>query len=91
MSDPGGYELVMPFVCVVSRGGTYDDEAFTAGWRLGIIDTQLSHGVDPGPTYVEPATCTQVDLIALRYGWVVTFTPYDEHWSLARFERKRRG
>jgi hypothetical protein len=31
--DEQQYDLVMPFLNVVSRGGKYEDEPFTAGWQ----------------------------------------------------------
>ena len=33
---------VMPLVLCRSRGGPYDDEAFSSGWRLGTIGATLA-------------------------------------------------
>ena len=70
-SPEPAWDLVMPFVCVTSNGGPYDDEAFVAGYRLGQLDHALS--ID-GPYTTVMVTCrpddvAQVDLIAMRYRW----------------------
>ncbi len=91
MSEPAdvnaSYSLEMPFVACRSQGGAYDDDAFVAGWRLGVLYHELrtlfiSAGVCGGEAVhravVRPAEVAQVDLIAMRYRATVETTPRPE-------------
>ncbi|WP_228981430.1 hypothetical protein [Streptomyces sp. DH12] len=68
-------QLVMPFVIVQSNGGPYDDAAFVAGATCGQLIAELAalaeHGATPQPRYVRPEYLPQIDLIAMRYGYVL--------------------
>ena len=65
-----GYELVMPFVAVASSGGPYDDEAFTAGWRMGALDMLLDQRKPAAHSdTVRTDDLPQVDMIAMRRGY----------------------
>lgn len=82
------YEMVMPFLVVRSKGGPYDDEAFTAGWAMGSLDARLgSLVIDPGGTYkidvtVPPDCVPQIDLIAMKHGFACETTDTsDDHWT----------
>lgn len=74
------YDLVMPFVSVVSKGGPFDDESYAAGWRMGVLDLNLALinslmespavAVRPVPVHSEVirmADLAQADLIAMQY------------------------
>lgn len=72
------YGLVMPFVNVTSRGGCYDDEAFCAGYEMGLLDARLE--------YEQPAmheqmihehNIGQADLIAMHRGYRLEQKDYD--------------
>lgn len=85
------YELVMPFVVVTSKGGPYDDEAFTAGWQLGGLDEYLSKPSRYLPMNITvPAPCVpQVDLIAMRNGCRALLGDLDDSgtWRTMRIEQ----
>lgn len=34
-------ELIMPFLPVKSKGGRFDDDAYTAGYEMGVLDARL--------------------------------------------------
>lgn len=69
-----GYDMVMPFLPVQSKGGPYEDGAFVAGYQMGLLDAQLSgRSFDQGQAiYVENRE--QADLLAMRYGYTAEFT-----------------
>lgn len=83
--------LVMPFVVCASKGGPYDDASFVAGFECGQIDRQL--GQEAPRRYapdlpVHAGNVPQLDLIAMRNGYVVTFEDsMTEGWVYAVFER----
>lgn len=66
-------ELVEPFVIVTSAGGPFDDAAFVAGVAYASMSMRLEIGQ---PTqlveYVDPRLVPQLDLMAMRYGYVLT-------------------
>lgn len=75
--QPEGYELVMPFTVVISAGGPYEDAAFVAGFQAGVIYADLGQDM-PAPGYWVPsALVTQLDLVAMRWG----FKMYSEEWD----------
>lgn len=86
-------ELVMPFVCTTSTGGPFDAEAFVAGCQMQQISDDLEHAsghFTAYSLYVDPRLAEQLDLVAMRFGWSVSFEPWDEHpddWALATFVR----
>lgn len=74
------YGMVMPFVVCASQGGPHEDGAFVAGFECGKLDTLLEH-VHP-PTHdgmYRTDSMPQIDLIAMRHGYVMTAEPWDEH------------
>ena len=83
------YSLVMPFVCVESNGGQYDDEAFVAGWQMGALDRDLATlGIHLAVLPLYTSCAEQVDLIAMKHGFTVTVLGgMDDTWSTYRFER----
>ena len=94
MSDESGYDLVMPFLPVQSKGGPYDDHAYVAGYEMGLLDAALHIastlapllGMDNG-TYsktIHIENQAQADLIAMRYGFKASFVTEDEfpEWAV---------
>jgi hypothetical protein len=86
------YELVMPFVVVVSTGGPYDDEAYCAGVELGRLDRDLSTmctWVNQFEVLIRLANVPQVDLLAMQHGWTVdTFgTKASDGWITVTLQR----
>lgn len=84
MSDPeeGEYELVAPIVLARSNGGPYDDAALVAGMTCGALDHELTmtaalHTL-PHERYLDQALIPQVDLIAMRHGYVLEHGDTDE-------------
>jgi hypothetical protein len=92
MSEPE-YGLVMPFVVCKSQGGPFDDEAFSVGYSLGLLDGELAlltaHSADPAPRWVRSSGMRQVDLIAMRHGYKMKYSedPADDEWTWVRFNR----
>jgi hypothetical protein len=84
-------ELVMPFVVCQSEGGPYDDVSFVAGYTAGLLDADLRSAAwarvergFPIPTPLVP----QADLIAMRHGYALEATPWDdapEEWTFVTF------
>jgi hypothetical protein len=67
MSTSGEFDLVMPFIAVHSMGGPFDDESFTAGYQMGLMDEALRHGDFWGrPILTELRE--QADLVAMSHG-----------------------
>lgn len=88
--DHPSYQLVMPFVACRSEGGPYDDEAFVAGYRLGILDAKLHARQPTFSEPIEPLAREQCDLLAMRYGYSFEAEPdeeYPDDWLIATFTR----
>jgi hypothetical protein len=82
-------DSMMPLVLCHSRGGPYDDESFSSGWRLGAIGAVLA-----GPEI--SALCesiraherVQADLLAMAYGYSMRVDPStDPDWLSVTFTR----
>jgi hypothetical protein len=76
------YGFVTPFVLVQSNGGPFDDAAFVAGVTCGALFQELEtcaalHAL-PHPRYLKPAILPQVDLIAMKHGFVLRRGEIDE-------------
>ena len=91
--DENGWNLLMPFIVCQSKGGPYDDDAFTAGWHCGSIDAELTALYmypNPKPSYtVRAEMVPQLELIGMRHGFpvlVAEATGYPE-WTLITFFR----
>lgn len=82
MSEREDHTLLMPFVVCLTQGGTYDDDAYVAGYECGIIDATLGQS-QPVMTerYVHSANMPQLDLIAMRHGYTTQAEPWDEDES----------
>jgi hypothetical protein len=101
MSDQGepeevDHDLVLPFIVCKSKGGPYDDDSFSAGFAIGTLWLQLGSQMNAGIVgrfYQLPSgvfrneVLPQVDLIAMHFGLVTHFEPYDDEWTTVRFTR----
>lgn len=89
MSD-SGFELVMPFLPVQSKGGPYDDEAYTAGWEMGLLDYRLSLPISfhSSVITVRANNRTQADLIAMRHGYTTEICGEAEGWVSLSLKRE---
>lgn len=82
------YELSMPFVACKTQGGTYDDTSFVAGYRLGSLAARLKYEKpDMCRGYVYPADMYQLDLIAMRAGYIVMSRKHSEGWIFATLRK----
>lgn len=82
------FGLVMPFIACRSQGGEFDDDAFVSGWRCGAVDALLAwpETVDY-EVYAREHDLAQLDLIAMRRGFVMTNEPSDDGWLNVTFQR----
>jgi hypothetical protein len=72
VSEEAGFDLVMPFVTVTSKGGPHDDDAYTAGWEMGALDSLLEYDKPLfHEQYILAENATQADLIAMKHGYRV--------------------
>jgi hypothetical protein len=88
------YELVMPFVTVISKGGPHDDASYCAGWEMGKLDLNLAtlkvHGEISYTLHFTLLTenAAQIDLIAAKHGYVSEIGPCGvEGWSEVNLSR----
>lgn len=87
MTAPDEHEMTleMPFVVCRSRGGPYDDDAFTAGFQAGNIDQALasaaaSHATSVHFPIVHTTLMRQLDLIGMRWGFPTLHTITSLEW-----------
>lgn len=88
--EPAEYGLVMPFVAVTSKGGIYDDDAYTAGWEMGQLYTRLERRGDAVlRVTIHSANAEQADLVAMRHGYRCDVERSEEcpDWTFATFTR----
>lgn len=79
--DEFGYDLVMPFLPVQSKGGPHPDDAYVAGYEAGLLDAQLGGSVFSQGRAVHVENREQADLIAMRHGFIAEFTDEEvEGW-----------
>ncbi len=72
----------MPFILTQKHGGEYDDEAFGAGWHLGLLDARLTIAdmadlIFP-PVIMKEKWRKQADLIAMSRGLMLQVKPIEE-------------
>lgn len=83
-----GYDLVMPFLPVQSKGGPHDDNAYVAGYEMGLLDAQLSGSIFDQGRAVHVENREQADLIAMHHGYVAEFTDQEiEGWVCMKIRR----
>ena len=85
--DSGGG--VLPLVLCRSRGGPYDDDAFSSGWRLGAIGAALAGpGISALCESIRAHERVQADLLAMAYGYSMRVDPStDPDWLCVTFSR----
>lgn len=96
MSEPeeqeAEYGLVMPIILAKSNGGPYDDAAVVAGMTCGALDQELTMtkalNTLPHERYIDGPLLKQVDLIAMRHGYVMRPGELDEAsgWQMVAFD-----
>jgi hypothetical protein len=79
----------MPLVMCHSKGGPYDDEAFSSGWRLGAISATLAApGISSLCDSIRGNERIQADLLAMAYGYSMRVDPStDPDWLSVTFTR----
>lgn len=94
MTTEPEYTLVMPLVTVTSAGGPHDDNAYTAGYEAGRLDGYLAVYAATGAVgfgftiTVRTDNVPQVDLIAMRHGFIAALDEDADHvdgWTTLRF------
>src|SRR5262245_63623897 len=85
--DSGGG--VMPLVLCRSRGGPYEDDAFSSGWRLGAIGAALAGpGISALCESIRAHERVQADLMAMAYGYTMRVdSSTDPDWLCVTFTR----
>src|SRR5215510_14618476 len=80
---------VLPLVLCRSRGGPYDDDAFSSGWRLGAIGATLAGpGISALCESIRAHERVQADLMAMADGYAMTVDPStDPNWLTVTFTR----
>lgn len=75
-------DILIPFILTKKNGGMYDDDAFSAGWHLAMLDAQLSLAVSTGliapPVPLKVSWRKQADLIAMSHSLLVKMIPTDD-------------
>ncbi len=67
-------------VALVSNGGPYDDDAYTAGYEVGVLFTRFSLRHPKVPMYAPTALLPQVDLLAMAFGYELSHFPTEPGW-----------
>lgn len=82
------HELVMPFKCVKSVGGPYDDDGFTAGFQCGQLFQKLSvPNLAAASEMVYETLEQQADLIAMLFNLTVNVLWRGDGWVHLGFTR----
>jgi hypothetical protein len=74
-TDETEYGLVMPFLPVKSKGGPHDDDAYVAGYEMGLMSARLESVGDwvvNCAFTIHAENAVQADLVAMRHGFVTT-------------------
>ena len=79
-ADEAGYELLVPFVCVESAGGPYDDESFTHGFQVGRLWEELRPR-EPMSTWFVTELEEQLALVAGHHRMVLSKADIDDDAS----------
>ncbi|MFG2970842.1 hypothetical protein ACGFZS_46995 [Streptomyces sp. NPDC048288] len=90
--EDGQYAMVMPIVLAKSNGGAFDDAAVVAGMTCGALERELAMTAllraIPNQRYIDMALLQQVDLIAMKHGYVTKPGDIDEAsgWQVVAFD-----
>lgn len=87
--EASGFQMLMPFVTVASKGGPHDDQSYAAGWEMGALDSQLEHArALVLEKVIHASNAPQADLIAMRHGYRAAIEPTGTTgWSMLRLTR----
>lgn len=91
-AEEGQYEMVAPIVLAKSNGGPFDDAAVAAGMTCGALDQELKMTAAlntlPHDRYIDGQLIKQVDLTAMRHGYVLKLGDVDEAsgWQHVAFD-----
>lgn len=78
---PAQWGLEMPYLPVVSKGGPHDDDAYVAGWEMGMLDARLQYERPPLlDMNVHAENAEQVELIAMKHGYQAKMEPSIDGW-----------
>lgn len=90
----GDYGLVMPFVVCQSQGGPFDDDAYVAGYEMGLLDAHLRHWEPEdllAQGYLDQTMRAenqpQIDLIAMKHGFTAQFDDAGDGWTYVTLRR----
>lgn len=79
---------LMPFLCVDSVNGPFDDKAFVAGVQLGWLDAELATpGLAATSAMLYDELEEQADLVAMRHGLTTDVLWRDDGWIHVGFKR----
>lgn len=89
MTDDPQTEFLFPFVVVTSKGGPYDDIAYSAGYEMGELDACLSASPTSHEVTIRADNSAQADMIAMHYGYTCVTETSEEwpEWCWATFKR----
>lgn len=76
-------EMVMPFVTVASKGGPHDDDAYVAGYEMGLLEASLGVSRWLLVRTLRTDNLPQAELLAMRHGFQMeaeTYSPAPE-WT----------
>lgn len=89
--EDDSFGVLVPFTCVESVGGPYDDAAFCAGFTVGSVHaslaalSQLDRPV-PMTEHVRTDLVAQLDLVAMHHGWTTSHSGDDGGgWTVMAF------
>lgn len=75
------YGMVMPFLPVRSKGGPHNDDAFVAGYEMGLLDAELEAAhYSVYEKTIHEGNAAQADLIAMRRGFIAEFGEPQGGW-----------
>lgn len=87
--DQEVYGLVLPFVCVASSDGPFEDVSFVAGFQMGRLDAKLAvENLCAMTDMVYASLEAQADLIAMRHGMTMDVLARADEWVHLGFTRR---
>lgn len=86
-------QLFMPFRNVKSKGGIFDDDAFVAGYEMGIFDAWCQQAkrlsIRSAEKIIRTDNYSQADLLAMSQGYKITTISETDGWSEILVSRER--
>lgn len=78
-------ELFMPFVNVKSKGGIFDDDAFVAGYEMGLFEAWCQQAkrlsIKSAEKIIRTDNYSQADLLAMGQGYKIATINEADGWS----------